>query len=275
MSEWISKDTVLCMSLSGRPSNFGTRFHNFLYRELGLNYLYKAFTTRDLSAAIGGVRALGIRGCSVSMPFKEACMAFLDDVDPTAATVGSVNTIVNGEGCLRGHNTDYVSVLRLLQDHVTGPHPDCVLRGSGGMAKAMACALRDAGFAAGLIVARNETAGRCLGQKLGYDWRPTLGPLRPAVLVNATPIGMAGGAEATDLAFEPDVVDAADLVVDAVAVPSETPLIRYARRQKKRVITGADIIALQALEQFELYTGVRPTDDQVRRAAVHASKPAS
>lgn len=49
----ISKDTQLCLSLSGRPSNLGTRFHNFLYAELGLDFVYKAFTTDDLPAAIG------------------------------------------------------------------------------------------------------------------------------------------------------------------------------------------------------------------------------
>jgi shikimate dehydrogenase len=62
MSRRITKDTVLCMSLAGRPSNIGTRFHNYLYDELGLDYVYKAFTTTDLAAAIGGIRALGIRG---------------------------------------------------------------------------------------------------------------------------------------------------------------------------------------------------------------------
>lgn len=73
----INKDTQLCMSLAGRPGNFGTRFHNFLYRELGLNFIYKAFTTRDIASAIAGIRALGIRGCAVSMPFKEACIQYL------------------------------------------------------------------------------------------------------------------------------------------------------------------------------------------------------
>jgi shikimate dehydrogenase len=66
----ITKDTVLCMSLAGRPSNIGTRFHNFLYAELGLDFVYKAFTTTDLAAAIAGIRALGIRGCGVSMPTR-------------------------------------------------------------------------------------------------------------------------------------------------------------------------------------------------------------
>ena len=58
----LRRDTRLCMSLSGRPSNIGTRFHNYLYDALGLDYVYKAFTTTDLPAAIAGIRALDIRG---------------------------------------------------------------------------------------------------------------------------------------------------------------------------------------------------------------------
>ena len=74
----LNKDMVLCISLAARPSNLGTRFHNWLYDQLGLNYIYKAFTTTDLPAAIGGVRALGIRGCAVSMPFKEDVIELVD-----------------------------------------------------------------------------------------------------------------------------------------------------------------------------------------------------
>ncbi|MGK4430803.1 shikimate 5-dehydrogenase, partial [Yersinia enterocolitica] len=59
MTRYLNKDTQVCISLAARPSNFGTRFHNFLYDALDLDYLYKAFTTTDLAAAIGGVRALG------------------------------------------------------------------------------------------------------------------------------------------------------------------------------------------------------------------------
>src|SRR5690348_7015896 len=57
----LTKDTRLCISLASRPSNIGTRFHNYLYDMLGLDFVYKAFTTTDIAAAIGGVRALGIR----------------------------------------------------------------------------------------------------------------------------------------------------------------------------------------------------------------------
>ena len=94
----IIKDTVLCMSLAGRPSSIGMRFHNFLYAELELDYVYKAFTTTDLAAAIAGIRALGIRGCGVSMPYKEACLQFVDVMDASAGAIGSVNTIVTPAG---------------------------------------------------------------------------------------------------------------------------------------------------------------------------------
>jgi shikimate dehydrogenase-like protein len=80
----IDKDTQLFISLAARPGNVGTRFHNFLYRELGLNFIYKAFTTRDIGSAIGGIRALGIRGCAISMPFKEAGIEYLDELDASA-----------------------------------------------------------------------------------------------------------------------------------------------------------------------------------------------
>lgn len=269
----ISKDTQLCMSLAGRPGNFGTRFHNFLYEELGLDYLYKAFTTSDLGAAIGGVRALGIRGCALSMPFKEACIGFLDELDLSAAVIESVNTIVNTDGWLRAYNTDYIAVASLLRSHAVPPASSFVLRGSGGMAKAVAFALRDAGFRDGVILARNQEKGEALARSCGFRWQGELGNLQPSLLINVTPIGMAGGAEADDLAFPPDVVAAAETVFDVVALPPETPLIRRAGAEGKRVITGGEVIALQAAEQFALYTGVRPSEEQVRRAAEYASAP--
>jgi shikimate dehydrogenase len=60
------------------------------------------------------------------------------------------------------------------------------------------------------------------------------------------------------------------VVVDVVATPSETPLVLRARSNRATVVTGAEVAAVQAAEQFLLYTGVRPTDDQVRRASAHS-----
>ncbi len=263
----LSKDTTLCISLAARPSNIGTRFHNYLYEQLGLDFIYKAFTTTDIGAAIGGVRALGIRGCSVSMPFKEDVIAFVDHVESSAQAIRSVNTIVNDDGVLTASNTDYLAVARLIRDNGLDPAQPVLIRGSGGMASAVASAFRDNGFARGTIVARNRVTGRALAQRLDYAWRPQVGADSASVLVNVTPIGMAGGPEEHQSAFDDAAIAAAETVFDVVALPSETPLVMAARAAGKRVITGAQVIALQAAEQFERYTGVRPDPELIEAAS--------
>ncbi len=269
----ITKDTTLCMSLAARPSNFGTRFHNYLYEALDLDYLYKAFTTTDLPAAIGGVRALGIRGCAISMPFKEAVIELVDELDESARAIASVNTIVNTAGRLRAYNTDYLAIGKLLREHRVSPESCFALRGSGGMAKAVACALRDAGFSNGVIVARNEAAGKALAERYGFAWQPEMAGRHADLLINVTPVGMAGGVDAETLAFDEAVIDVASVVFDVVALPSETPLVRAARRHGKPVITGAEVFAIQAVEQFVLYTGVRPDEELFQKAAAFARLP--
>lgn len=262
----LNKDMSLCISLSGRPSNIGTRFHNYLYDEIGLNFIYKAFSTDDIAGAMAGVRALGIRGCSVSMPFKEAVIPLVDTMEPSAAAIESVNTIVNDDGRLTASNTDYEAVAALLDRHAVDRSLSVLVHGSGGMAKAVVAAFRGAGFGDLTVLARNAEAGRALARKYGYR-AVTDGPAPGhAVIVNVTPLGM-NGADADALSFSRNHVDAAQVVFDVVAFPAETPLIRAARTAGTQAITGAEVIALQAARQFERYTGVAPTEDQVERAS--------
>jgi len=270
MRQEINKDTQLCMSLSGRPGNFGTRFHNYLYQALDLNFIYKAFSTQDIEAAVKGVRALGIRGCAVSMPFKEVCIPFLDELDPSATAIQSVNTIVNDDGFLRAYNTDYIAVAKLLDQYQVPRDAVFALRGSGGMGKAVVAAIRDAGFKRGYVIARNEKSGRALAAEYGYEWQPELGDEAIDMLVNVTPIGMAGGPDADTMAFEPAAIDRASVVFDVVASAGETPFIRYGIAHNKQVITGYEVATLQAVEQFVLYTGQRPADALIEAAAAHA-----
>lgn len=257
------------MSLAARPGNFGSRFHNHLYDALGLDYVYKAFTTTDLSAAIGGVRVLGIRGCAISMPFKEDVIPLLDGLETSAAAIDSVNTIVNDDGRLTGHNTDYSAVRSLVEQADFDRATPFLLRGSGGMAKAVAAALRDAGFVNGTIVARNPKAGPELAATYGLAWAAELGELAAPFLINVTPLGMAGSDEAA-LAFPDDRIERCEIAFDVVALPEETPFLAAARMLGKRTIAGADVAVLQALEQFILYTGVQPTQSQVEAAALYA-----
>ncbi len=99
---------ILCISIAQKPGMFGTVVHNAGFKALKLNFMYKAFAINDLEGAIKGVRALGIRGCSVSMPFKENVMQYLDSLHPSAKRAKAVNTIVNKKGCLIGYNTIFL-----------------------------------------------------------------------------------------------------------------------------------------------------------------------
>ncbi|MFC4244777.1 shikimate 5-dehydrogenase [Gryllotalpicola reticulitermitis] len=267
----LNKSTRLCISLAARPSNHGTRFHNRLYDEFGLDFIYKAMTTDDIVAAIGGVRALGIRGCSVSMPWKEAVIPLVDELTPSAAAIQSVNTIVNDDGVLSAYNTDYLAIEQLITTHGLDRAQPVLLRGSGGMARAVAAAFRDAGFR-GTIAARNRVAGTALAGELGWDSTESPDGLSAPIIVNVTPIGMSGGADASQQAFSDAQVGEASVVFDVVALPVETPLIRAARAAGKHVVTGGEVIALQAAGQFALYTGVTPSREQVAAAEDYASR---
>ena len=268
----LTRDTTLCVSLAGRPSNIGTRFHNFLYDELRARLrLQGVHHRRTWTAAVAGIRGarhprlLGCR-CRSRRPASRCSTSSIR----RRAAIDSVNTIVNDSGRLRGYNTDYLGgAARWWPRTRFRPSWSSRCSGSGGMAKAVAAALRDAGFdhrhGRG---ARNEGPGAALAERYGFDWRAVGAPPKPArLLVNATPIGMAGGPQEDALSFARELVDPAEVVFDVVALPPQTPLVRLGVELGLTTLTGAEVIAVQAAEQFVLYTGVRPSPDQVRRAS--------
>jgi catechol 2,3-dioxygenase-like lactoylglutathione lyase family enzyme len=169
------------------------------------------------------------------------------------------------------------SNMSLLGARGIDPSLSVVLRGSGGMAKAVAAAFKQAGFSAVTIQVRNTEAGKALATKLGFKFVSDAVLAAKGqnfdILVNATPIGMTGANE-SELAFAQELIEQAQVIFDVVAFPSETPLIAAARTAGKTVITGAEVIALQAALQFEAYTGVALTADQVRRASEFSRLPA-
>jgi shikimate dehydrogenase len=146
--------------------------------------------------------------------------------------------------------------------------------GSGGMAKAVVAALRDAGFHAGAVVARNARTGTALADQYGYAWRAEVGSSRPQLLVNATPVGMLGGPAADDLPVAPEVVDTTETIFDVVALPALTPLVRRARARATPVITGAEVIALQRWNRsFSTPASAPPTTRSVAAQSSPAHSP--
>lgn len=265
----LNVEMQMCISIAARPSNIGTRFHNFLYEELGLNFVYKGFAVDDAEGAVRGVRAFKIRGAAVSMPHKETVIPFMDEMDPSAAAIDAVNTIVNTDGYLKAYNTDYTAVATALTQHGIAKDFSVLVRGSGGMAKAVIAAFKDSGFTKVTVASRNEVTGKALASKYGIKWiaESELESIAPHhVIVNVTPLGMSGGNEGQQ-SFPQRLIVASEVVFEVIAMPVETPLVIAGKAAGKEIITGMEIMALQAAIQFELYTGVKLSEDQVRRAA--------
>jgi shikimate dehydrogenase len=265
----VTAATQLCLSIAARPGRWGVTVHNAAYDALGLDFLYKACAVEDLAAAVGGVRALGVRGCGVSMPFKVAILAMLDELDASAQEVGAANTVVNVEGRLIGYNTDVVAAESALRRVGAQADSSVLLLGAGGAARAVRCALLRLGITRVLVATRDSQKGRDFVEKtpftqIGWEHREE----RPCdFAVNATPIGMLPEAARSPLSSR--FLETLRGVVELVATPAETTLVQLAGALGRAVSTGPDFSLDQAAAQFELYTG-RAAPREVMAAAMRS-----
>ncbi len=265
----VNKDTQLCISVASRPSNFGTTLHNTAYAALDLNFVYKAFGISDLAGALTGVRALNIRGCSVSMPFKEAALPLVDELDETARLIGAVNTIVNDAGRLRGYNTDAFGARKALDSIRADPGDSVLLVGAGGVARAIVFALRQMGFG------QVQVSNRDLKKIQGLDsilpckvvpWNERHNA-RADLLINATSVGMSPDIDQS--LMEARFLHQARAVMDVAVSPTESCLIKLARSMGKDVVPGYFMSLEQAIEQFRLYTGEAAPRDIMEQSLKH------
>jgi shikimate dehydrogenase len=231
-----------------------------------------------LPDAINGLRALGFSGCNVTIPHKLAVLKLVDQVDPVAARIGAVNTVVvQDNGALSGFNTDaygFIASLRDVRpDFKAGAGPVVVL-GAGGAARAVVVALLDDG--ASDIRLTNRTLARA--QELAridesrirvIDWDERAAALDgAALLVNSTSQGMIGY-PALDIALDALPTDA--MVADIVYNPLETKLLAAARRRGNIAVDGLGMLLHQAVPAFEAFYGVRPHVSNELRRAVEAT----
>lgn len=249
-----NKDTILCISIAAKPSNFGMTVHNCAYRAADLNYLYKAFGISDLNGAIQGIRTFGIRGCSVSMPFKESVIPLLDELHPAAATIGAVNTIVNKNGYLKGYNTDVYGAEMVIKSLNLPSDCSVLLLGAGGVARAILYALKSLGIYDVTITNRslNRLHDFNLAQKCEIIPWSDRSLKRATLLINCTPIGMVPDAE--KMPIDSSALVFFQMVIDVVLSPPETRLIQISKKLGKRVAAGYEMGLHQAIRQFELYT---------------------
>jgi shikimate dehydrogenase len=275
--------TTRVAALIGSPArhSLSPAILNAGFAALGLDWV---FVVHEVpaghgEAAVAAVRTLGLGGLSVTMPHKAAAAAAVDELTPVAAALGAVNCVFWSGDRLVGDNTDgagFLAALR-LDEGVDPAGRACVVVGAGGAGRAVVRALGEAGAAEVVVVNRSPDPARLAAALAGGVGRvgATDDVAKADLVVNATPVGMAGAATADagvapQLPFAPDLLQPGQVVVDLIYHPLTTPLLAEAGRQGLTAVNGLGMLVHQAAHQFRRWTGEEPPVPVMAAAAAAA-----
>jgi shikimate dehydrogenase len=224
-------------------------------------------TREELKVLLEGVRRLGFAGINVTYPYKEAVVDLLDELSPSAAQIGAVNTVVVREGRLTGHNTDTTGFARAVSPLVSASgYGTVAVIGAGGVGKAIGFALAGLGVK-GLRIFDSEAAKATqlavqLEGRIETSVTPNVEDALQGVVgvVNASPIGML---PSLDTPIPDALLHAGLWVADAVYTPLWTPLLKAAKAKGATVMTGRELAINQAADAFELFTGFVPSATEI------------
>jgi len=256
---------VLCGSIAGSIGGNGVLMHNAAYKALGLNYCYVSFQPDNLEDTIKGVRAMGIRGLGVTMPYKQEVIKYLDELDESAKIIGAVNTIVNDNGILKGYNTDWTGAIKCLEETGDIHGKKIAVIGAGGVGRAIIYALKK--YTDDIVVYNiEEDMGKEVCNYFGVKYAGVPADFNRSVdydiLINATSVGF----KTEESVLTAEQMRENKIVLDVVFMPFETTFLKIARSLGCTAIPGYRMLIHQACFQFELYTGVKAPFEVMEKA---------
>jgi 3-dehydroquinate dehydratase / shikimate dehydrogenase len=262
--------------VAGNPikSSLSPVMMNTAFRRETVNAVYLALQANKIADLLKLVQEIPIQGLSVTMPLKQEIMAHLEKTDPLSAKIGACNTVLRAQdGKLYGFNTDVAGIIGPLEKRMSLRGAKALVLGAGGAARAAVFGLRDKGADVCILNRTAETAAKLAKQSGSKVMKKEALAKTPFdVIINATPIGMAGQKGA-------QVLEAKDLntklVFDLVYNPVETPLLRLARQQSIPIITGVEMFVHQGARQFEIWTGKPAPEEEMLRVVIHALRQAA
>ena len=247
----------------------------------GVDARYVAYQVApdEVEEFVSGLRQSGILGINVTVPHKLAVMPFLDEIDDWATEAGAVNTIVNRQGRLTGHNTDGYGFLRALREGA-GYEPQSrrtLILGAGGAARGVVLALAREGV--GHLTIANRTPERAenlaeLARNRGITAQAiplsgtelTQAAADSELIVNCTTIGMTHGPGEDETPLPGNAIPSTALVNDLVYNPLETRLLREAAQAGARTLGGIQMLVYQGAASFEMWLE-RPAPVEVMMSA--------
>ncbi|MBI5814529.1 MAG: shikimate dehydrogenase [Nitrospinae bacterium] len=245
-------------------------------------FSYERFDVKpdDLATFMRRFRDGAMTGLNVTVPHKVAVMELLDEIDHDAQAIGAVNTIVRRGAKLRGHNTDVYGFIRSIAENAGMTdlsYKKALVYGAGGAARAVARGLVNGGVESLAVVNRTCDTAREMVAKLGGgagfsamgfdETKSLIETVRGAdIIVNTTSMGMEGGTDPEGVPPGAGHIRSGQLVVDIVYSPLMTPLLKKAAAAGARTLDGLWMLIHQGGKAFEMWTGLRFPDKEVRAA---------
>ncbi|MDY1591055.1 MAG: shikimate dehydrogenase [Methanofastidiosum sp.] len=259
--------------LIGNPvkESIGYYVHNKLFSYYNMDAAYLNFLVDDLDRFMSSFKGQ-FKGLCVTMPFKERIVPFLNKIDTMAQKIGAINTIKKNNDSLFGTNTDWIGAVYSIEKLTSINNKKVLILGAGGAGKAIAFGIANRQGEV-IISNRNEKKARELSKNLGAEtvlWEDR-NDVEFDILVNATKIGMApedNNCPMEDSFFTKDL--SGITVFDAVYSPLETRLLTRSREQGAKIANGLDMYIGQAMAQFELWTGIKPSSEKMEKFSKEA-----
>jgi len=259
--------------LIGNPvkESIGYYVHNKLFSYYNMDAVYLNFLVDDLDRFMSSFKGQ-FKGLCVTMPFKERIVPFLNKIDTMAQKIGAINTIKKNNEGLFGTNTDWMGAVYSIEKLTSINNKKVLILGAGGAGKAIAFGIANRQGEV-IISNRDEKKALELSKNLGAEtvlWEDR-NDVEFDILVNATKIGMTpeeNNCPMEDSFFTKDL--SGITVFDAVYSPLETRLLTRSREQGAKIANGLDMYIGQAMAQFELWTGIKPSSEKMEKFSKEA-----
>ena len=247
--------------------------HNTALRQLNLDGVYLPFKVEgDPIEFVRDFMPLGLRGLSVTIPHKEMVQSLCSEIDPVAASIGAINTLVyRADGSWWGTNTDALAAASSLETAAGSLNEKRVLIiGAGGAARAVAFGIKSLG-AKIFIINRSHQRAIALADAVGAK-AINLSQLstfpKMDIIVNTTPLGMFPGIEFTPL--DKCNIPQGSIVFDSVYNPRRTRFLRLAEECGSKTLDGTTFFIGQGMQQVKLFTGREPDKESLEKIVLDA-----
>jgi|TARA_B110000027_G_scaffold101752_1_gene107607 shikimate dehydrogenase len=240
------------------PGNSGASLHNSLFKVFKFNNIYLPLKVKNIIQAKKILTNFNFKGCSLSMPFKEKLINFVDKLDVNAKKIGSINTVLKKNNKLIGYNTDYYASKEILKKQRFSKKANILVLGSGGAAKAVLQSIIDLKFTNIFLSSRNKSRFNKMKikKKITFIKWNKRNKINCEILINTTPLGMFGQHE-KKIPIEFSKKNFPKLIYDLPINHSGNLLSKFANKNKIKYISGLVSSYNQGLKQFEIYNNVK------------------